>query len=221
MKRVRLALALLPVVVFSALFLPYDAFYTYAGDLLVPSAWQQSHPGPYTINVALLVDEEWESRFGLDAQEQAIDVLRRADRMFEPANIHLRLASYGRWTSSDGSHTIKDLLAQVVGFYTHDPGDIVVAFTAQYRGQEGGISHRDRRYILVKHHPYRPDRDAFVLAHELGHALGLDHHDCPHRYCIMSGHEYDPGQHWCPDHLKLLRANGGLFQYIHDVGPQT
>jgi hypothetical protein len=70
----------------------------------------------------------------------------------------------------------------------------------------------------VKHHPFHPEHDAYVLAHEIGHLFGLRHHRCPDGHCLMAGHEYDPRSHWCDDHLWLLRVNGGYFAYMRDTG---
>ncbi len=46
---------------------------------------------------------------------------------------------------------------------------------------------------------------------------GIVHH-CPYLFCIMSSHAYDPQRHLCPGHLRPLKANGGLFQYLASPG---
>ncbi len=212
------ALLLLPVVA-ATIFIPAVSSQVYAGEVLVPAEWRKAHPGPYTITVAVVVDEEWTASFGADALEQAYAVIAAADRHFEPAEIHLRPVLFDAWTSDDSATSIQDLLQGFARGHDHSQADIVVALTGQYRGREGGIADADHRHILVKRHPYRLDRDAFIVAHEIGHALGLRHHRCPHRYCIMSDHDYDPEQHWCPDHYRLLEKNGGLFQYLSDAQP--
>jgi len=190
---------------------------TYAGQVLVPAEWRRTHPGPYTITISVLVDDEWVTRFGADAQKQAYAIVAAANQYFEPAAIKLRPALYAIWQSQDGASSLQQLLDQVDGSHHPSSADITVALTAQYSGPEGGIAHPDHRHIVVKHHPYRPDHDAFVLAHEIGHALGLSHHHCPHEYCLMSDHAYDPRQHWCPDHYRLLEENGGYFQYLSSL----
>ncbi len=211
------SLVLLVALTSTTLVIPSLPLYVHAGDVLVPAQWRQAHPGPYTVTVAVFMDEEWRARFGPEAEREARAILQRVDHHFRDAGISIQPVLYGRWTSDEDA-TIQVLLARFRELSQTAPADLAVALSAGFRGAEGGIAGADRRHILVKHHPYRPDRDAFVLAHEIGHALGLDHHGCPHRYCIMSDHAYDPKEHWCPDHLRLLKANGGYFQFLQSPG---
>jgi predicted Zn-dependent protease len=99
---------------------------------------------------------------------------------------------------------------------------LVIGLTAgEYEGGVDGVARPRRPYVVVKHHHRRSERDAYVLTHEIGHVLGLHHHDCPDGRCFMANHEYDQQEHWCPDHLEMLRANGGYFHYIQGAALRT
>ncbi len=211
------ALALLSLLAVTILIPTASVHEAHAGDLLVPEGWRQAHPGPYAIDIAVLVDEEWADRFGEDARRKADAIVRAAARHFEPAGIKLRPIIYESWTSPDGASDIVELLDTLETARQRRDADLVVGLVAGYRGREGGAARPRLPHVVVKHHRYHPERDAYVLAHELAHVLGLHHHVCPDGRCFMADHEYDPGEHWCDDHLELLRANGGYFQYLADA----
>ncbi len=217
--RPRIALALLLIIVSTA-FLPVRAPHVHAGEIIVPAEWRQAHPGPYTIDVALLVDREWVARFGPDARGAAYEAFATAEKMFEAADIHLRVSVYGDWESPEGAGSIVDLLDALERSGHPEGADIVVGLTDGYTGKDGGAARPRHPYVVVKHHPFHLERDGYVLTHEIAHTLGLSHHSCPDGRCIMADHDYDPREHWCDEHLELLKANGGFFQYALDAAPQ-
>lgn len=215
----RAAAVVLLALLAGAVLAPIDPPDVHAGYLLVPDDWRQAHPGPYTITVAVLLDDEWIDRFGTDAQRQAEAIIRGADRYLQPAGIHLRAVGYDAWVSPNGAPDIVYMLDALEAARQPESADVVMSLVAGYQGQEGGGARLRQPHVVVKHHRHHPERDAYVLAHELAHVLGLSHHSCPDGLCIMADHEYDPRAHWCQHHLDLLRANAGYFQYI--AGPTT
>jgi hypothetical protein len=155
--------------------------------------------------------------FGADAEEQARLVVERSAAQLRPADIDLRFAALETWTPDDDGDGLHGLLDELGSFDGPTETDLVVGLTAgRYEGNVDGVARPRRPYVVVKHHPRRGERDAYVLTHEIGHVLGLHHHACPDGRCFMANHEYDQREHWCPDHLEVLRANGGYLHYVQD-----
>ena len=156
--------------------------------------------------------------FGADAEERARLVVERSAAQLRPADIDLRFAGLETWASDDDSLTLHGFLDALERSRRPLGADMVLGLTAgRYGGKVDGVARPRRPYIVVKHHPRHLERDAYVLTHEIGHVLGLHHHACPDGRCFMADHKYDQREHWCSEHLEVLRANGGYFNYVQDA----
>lgn len=220
MPRLRPKLISLPLIfIVAGAFVPSLAPHVHSGQVLVPSQWREAHPGPHVISLTVAMDGEWLREFGPDAEQQARRVVERAALHFRPAEIDLRISTVTTWTSGDEGLTLHGLLDALESSHPADGTDIVLGLTAgQYDGRVDGVARRRHPYVVVRHHLRHPERDAYVLTHEIGHVLGLDHHACPDGRCFMADHRYDLREHWCSDHLEVLTANGGYFHYLQDAG---
>lgn len=214
--RARIAAALILVVVAGA-FLPAFPGHSHAGETMVPVEWQGENPGPYVIDVTVAVDEEWLASYGADAEQQARRVLEMAANNFKPADLDLRVAELTTWRSADHAETIHPLFDT----FSEDPageGRFLVALTAgSYAGGVDGLARAGIPQAVIRHHEGSLKRDAYVLTHEIGHVFSLHHHACEDGLCFMADHGYDPDEHWCPEHLELLRSNAGYFEYTSDL----
>ncbi len=212
---------LLIVIIVGAAFVPAFGSHVHAGEPLVPASWRAENPGPYLVDITVALDEEWIDIFGSNAEQQAARVVEIAAANLRPAGLYLRLADFTRWTSANEAETIHPLLEAVEDAIPIDGRGLVVALTAgSYGAGVDGLARARRPHVVVRHHAGNLDRDAYVLTHEIGHIFGLDHHVREDGLCFMADHGYDPDEHWCPEHLELLRNNAGYLDYANDADPQ-
>lgn len=214
--------ALLIVVIVGAAFVPAFSTHVHTGEPLVPASWRTVNPGPYVLNVTVALDEEWIDAFGADADQRAERVIAIAANNLDRVGLELRISRITRWTSADDAETIHPLLEAVEDSIPVDGQGLVVALTAgSYETGVDGLARIRQPHIVVRHHAGSLERDAYVLTHEVGHIFGLDHHACEDDLCFMADHGYDPDEHWCPDHLELLRNNAGYLEYANDADSQA
>ncbi len=222
MKAVRAwATASLLLLIVAGVFVPSLPGHAH-GEFLVPASWARDNPPPFRIDVTVAVDEEWLETFGPDAERQARHVVAIAAANLRPTPIRLTLSEVTTWTSADDADSIHPLLEDLERSHPHGDAALVLGLTAGNRRDDAdGVARIGRPYVVVRHHRGRLDRDAYVLTHEIGHVLGLHHHSCEDHLCFMADHGYDPREHWCEEHLQVLRGNAGYFQYLAEVEPQA
>jgi hypothetical protein len=220
MARLRKRISLVALVALSGVMLlsPAVPVHSDSGEHLVPEAWTEAHPGRNTISLGVAFDEAWAAKLGPDAERTALQIVELAAENFQRAGIELRHGDAGRWTPREDAERLHDLLTTLRGTEAADGADIVLGLTArEYEGKVDGVSKRGTAEVVVRRHDDGAIRDAYVLTHEIGHILGLNHHSCEDGLCFMADHGYDPNEHWCEEHLELLTANGSYFRYAEET----
>ena len=189
------------------------------GDVLVDPKWGRAHPGPYIMTVTLVLDEEWQA-YAPDVAAVRLDAaIERVRDLYLEVGIHVEWAAVRGWHSRDDRASLRDLLDDLIVAYPARETDLVVALVGQQGSGPDGLAQRLGRHIIVRHHQAHPERDAMVIAHEIGHILGADHHACRGHRCLMTPSGFEYSDEWCPGHLRILRLNAGLFEWSAQADP--
>ncbi len=181
------------------------------GRLLVQPAGGVAFHAAST-KVALVLDEEWQAHFGDDSAEVARSLLADAGALFRGVNIHLLPVRVGVWQSPDGQTTAAELLRTVKDSTDRGDADIVIALTGQELNGGDGRADVGGRYALIEYHEGRPERDAFVLVHEIAHLFGATHGcDLPGHDGVMAVRGFDEPGLICSCTRGVLEANAARF----------
>lgn len=183
-----------------------------AADLVPPA-----EPGvvgcPQVVSVALALDDEWRDTFGPEATAQALKILDSASQLFEPLCLAFRPSEITVWDSQESATTITELHQAASDELREFQGQYMLVLTgsAMHGGLDGFAS---GAYAVVERHSEDERRDVAVIAHELGHLVGLRHHvlSCG---CIMDRTGYATA--WCPFHRALISRHppsGGVLEIL-------
>lgn len=180
----------------------------------------ESVPLTESVRVVLVTDEEWRAtvgQLGMAARHVVFD----AASLFRGMSIHLLAVRSVDWVSPADATTIRDiwLAAREAVALTEGDEDVVVVLSAQRRSTiQDGYANVGGRYVAVAHHPDHPERDAFVLAHEISHLFGANHGcDVAGRVGLMAAQGFDHDL-VCPCTRRILELNANRF---HDLAGGT
>jgi hypothetical protein len=223
MRRTLLAIVLLPVL--------WMSVYLATGRLLTgnatvaPEAEAEAECGRLLVQpddgvvfhsastrVVLALDEEWQARFGEDAAPLARSLLADSGALFRSVDIHLLPVRVEAWESPDSQTTALELLEVVRESVDRADADIVIALTAQDLRGADGRAEVGGRYAIIEHHGGHPERDEFVLAHEIAHLFGATHGcDLSEHEGVLASRGFDESELICPCTRKLLESNAARF----------
>ncbi len=162
--------------------------------------------------VVLALDEDWQANFQAEATVAARTLLWEASSLYRGFNIHLLPLRIERWISPDEMGSAEDLLHLARKTVPRGDADIVVVLTGQQLERGDGYAEIGGRYALVSRHPGHPERDAMVLAHEIGHLFGADHGcNLPGRSGVMAEQGFEEPDLVCPCTRQTLEMNAARF----------
>ena len=180
-------------------------------SLAVTPAGGRTFPAEST-RVLLVLDQKWRERFGDDAETSARLLLAQVSGLFKGLHIHLLVVGIEAWAAPVGAGSAEALLHAAQGDIDPGPSDIVIVLTGRTLFGSDGWAEVGGRFALVSHHPDRPERDAFVLAHEVAHVFGANHGcDLPAHEGVMAAEGFAEPLLICPCTRQILEANALRF----------
>ena len=158
------------------------------------------------LRVVIAVDEAWQQTYSAGAEARARQLLVDANSILELAGIGLSVADYRSWSSEGKGGSMSQLLAHLDDTVPAIAGQLVIGLTGRQVSRVDGLAHVGHIHLLVRPHPGKPQLDSLVVAHEIGHLLGADHHECDHAYdCVMAPKGFSSPPRWCEHHILEMQ----------------
>ena len=159
-----------------------------------------------SVEVVLATDEAWQQTYSAGAEARARQLLVDANSILEPAGIALSIAEYRSWSTEGNGGSMSQLLGHLDDTVPATPGQLVIGLTARQVSRVDGLAHVGHIHLLARSHPGEPQLDSLVVAHEIGHLLGADHHECEHDYdCVMAPKGFSFPPRWCELHILEMQ----------------
>ena len=165
-----------------------------------------------SVRVVVALDEEWRVRFGDDSEAVARSLVSDVSGLYRDIGLHFLPVRFADWSSPDDLDSAEDLLAALSETMRVDNSDVIFGLSGQHLSGIDGFALVGGQIAVVGHHPGRPERDVFVLAHEVGHLFGA-HHGCdiPGLAGVMADSGFEDPLVVCPCTRAILEANVARF----------
>lgn len=166
--------------------------------------------GLATVFADVAVDEEFIERHGsdwLDALDLALD---SANSVLKEVGVRVEMVSLSTWESNDKQAHMSRILDGVLAVTRRGPGRLLLAITCQDSVRFDGIARASNAAVVIRYNHDGWQRTGSLIAHEVAHLLGADHHredeECESDGCVMEPAGYAHATEWCDEHREVIRA---------------
>ncbi len=165
-----------------------------------------------SVRVVFALDEEWRELFGGDSEAVARSLVSDVSGLYRDIGLHFLPVRIVDWSSPNQLESAEHLVANLSETMHLNSSDVVFGLTGQHLPRVDGFARVGGQVAVVGHHPARPERDVFVLAHEVGHLFGA-HHGCdiPGLAGVMADSGFEDPLVVCPCTRAILEANVARF----------
>ena len=166
--------------------------------------------GIASILADVMVDEEFIAQNGTDWRDALDLALDAANGILEEVGVRLVTASVTTWESNDDQTHMARILDEVLVGAHRGSGRMILVVTCQDSVRFDGISRSSVSAAATRHVHENWERNGSLIAHEVGHLLGANHHpaneECESDGCLMEKAGYAHATEWCDDHEEIIRA---------------
>lgn len=127
---------------------------------------------PIRVPVILAVDDTW--------QEDA-DIIPAVNDVLRPTGVRLVVTMRVTWEGDRG--TMAGMLEQLEDSVPARSNQVVIGLTGRDFERIDGMAHKS--HLVARQHILYENRDAALVAHEIGHVLGAEHDTCCTE-CVMA-----------------------------------
>lgn len=159
----------------------------------------------------VVVDEEFVNFANDDWLVELQDTLDGANDVLSAVGVKVKIESVQKWQSDDNIYYISSHLKSAEEQVRRVPGHLFLALIGQHTVRHDGFALESGSRMIVQFYPKDRKRTHALIAHEVGHLLGVDHHEdeeeCTGEGCIMDREGYAHAATWCEHHQNIIQEN--------------
>ena len=161
------------------------------------------------VNTDVAVDDDFVTLTGSDWRLAAPRLVEGANDLLAAVDLRLRVNQVRRWRSDNAVDAISEHLSAAERQVQSTPGHLFLAIIRRNNRRYDAWARRSESAAIVELYAGDPLLTHSLIAHEVGHLLGVKHHeddeDCTGDGCLMDQKGYDHLKTWCEHHQDVIR----------------